>query len=129
MGIGAPRERRPNSNKQRGPRRPPPAAQPFAGAGGGGTRNGVWQLPHALRPKSFTSASVPALSLALAVSRSLAASISKFFAEASNSPHFSQISFFAAVLPSSEPGGNSAGIFLAFWAMVSASVARPARSP
>src|SRR5438093_1086527 len=40
---------------------------------GGGTRNGVWQVPHACRPNSFATASVAVWSLLRAASRSFSA--------------------------------------------------------
>src|SRR6267142_2104663 len=90
----------------------------------GGTRNGWWQVPHAWRPKSFTTACVASASPVWAVSRSFTDHVSRFLAALSNSGHFCQISGFAADFSGfSEPSGNSGTICLAVPASLSASAA------
>jgi len=77
---------------------------------GGGTRNGVWQAPHASRPNVPTVVVTAAASFATAWSRSVPARFSRFFAAAWNSGHFCQISGFAFDLSVSDPSGKRPGI-------------------
>src|SRR6185369_14031465 len=90
----------------------------------GGTRNGWWQVPHAWRPKSFTTACVASASPVWAVSRSFTDHVSRFLAALSNSGHFSHISGLAEDLSGfREPCGNSGVICLDVLASFSASAA------
>src|SRR4029077_16653140 len=96
---------------------------------GGGWRNGVWQVPHAFRPKSFTMSWVSCSFFALAASRSFSDWTSRFFAARSNSGHFCQTSGLALDFSVPDPSGKRPGICWAVMANVSAFTAMPSTFP